>query len=94
MAENTWAEKVNVMIAGSEKFDTLNLTANSGVWSTYAANGAIVPYTQAVSYTHLDVYKRQMPCWHKKMPRRRDSPFGGALMRCFSAFNDGRAGCR
>lgn len=53
VAENTWDEKVNVMIAGSEKFDTLNLTANAGVWATYAANGAITPYTQEVLETYL-----------------------------------------
>lgn len=52
VAENTWNEKVNVMIAGSEKFDTLNLTAASGVWSNYAANNAIQPYTQEM----LDKY--------------------------------------
>ncbi len=45
VAENTWAEKVNVMMAGSEQFDIINLTANGGVWSTYAANGAIQPFT-------------------------------------------------
>ena len=46
VAENTWHEKVNVMIAGSEKFDTLNLTAGGGVWANYASNGAIQPYTE------------------------------------------------
>lgn len=61
VAENTWAEKVNVMIAGSEKFDTLNLTANSGVWSTYAANGAIVPYTQEMLDTYLPNVMAMIP---------------------------------
>ena len=46
VAENTWHEKVNVMIAGSEKFDTINLTAGGGVWANYASNGAIQPYTE------------------------------------------------
>ena len=52
VAENTWNEKVNTMLAGGEKFDTLNLTAGSGVWAKYAANGHIVPYTQQM----LDEY--------------------------------------
>lgn len=61
VAENTWAEKVNVMIAGSEKFDTLNLTADSGVWSKYASNGAIVPYTQEMLEAYLPNVMAMIP---------------------------------
>lgn len=46
VAENNWDEMVNVMIAGSEEFDTLNLTAAAGMWSKYASVNAIRPYTE------------------------------------------------
>lgn len=46
VAENTWNEKTNVMMAGGEEFDTINLTAGNGVWSQYASNGQIQPITQ------------------------------------------------
>lgn len=53
VAENTWNEKINVMLAGGDKFDTLNLTASSGVWANYAANGNIVPYTDQMLTEYL-----------------------------------------
>ena len=61
VAENTWNEKINVMIAGSEKFDTLNLTANAGVWSTYASNGALQPYTEEMLNNYLPHVKAMIP---------------------------------
>ena len=61
VAENTWNEKVNVMIAGSEKFDTLNLTAGGGVWATYASNGAIQPYSQELLDTYLPDVMAMIP---------------------------------
>lgn len=61
VAENTWAEKINVMCAGGEAFDTINLTANSGVWSTYASNNWIVPYTQEQLDTYLPDVMAMIP---------------------------------
>ena len=53
VAENTWHEKINVMLAGGDKFDTLNLTASGGVWANYAANGNIQPYTEQMLTEYL-----------------------------------------
>ena len=61
VAENTWNEKVNVMIAGTEKFDTLNLTAGGGVWANYASNGAIQPYTEEMLNTYLPNVMAMVP---------------------------------
>lgn len=61
VAENTWNEKVNVMIAGTEKFDTLNLTAGGGVWANYASNGAIQPYTEEMLNTYLPNVMARVP---------------------------------
>ena len=61
VAENTWNDKVNVMIAGSEKFDTLNLTAGGGVWANYASNGAIQPYSQELLDTYLPDVMAMIP---------------------------------
>ncbi|NLB90740.1 MAG: extracellular solute-binding protein [Clostridiales bacterium] len=88
VAENSWAEKINVMIAGSEKFDTLNLTANGNNWSTYASNNAIVPYTQEMLDNYLpDVMamipeEAWIPCTDKEgniwaLPRHESFTAGG-----------------
>ncbi|MBP3656574.1 MAG: extracellular solute-binding protein, partial [Clostridia bacterium] len=61
VAENTWHEKVNVMIAGSEPFDTINLTAGGGVWANYASNGAIQPYTEEMLNTYLPDVMAMIP---------------------------------
>ena len=61
VAENTWHEKVNVMVAGSEKFDTINLTASGGVWSNYASNGAIQPFTPEQLQKYLPNLMAMMP---------------------------------
>ena len=53
VAENNWDEKINAMLAGSEVFDTLNLTASSGVWANYAANGHIQPFTEEMLNEYL-----------------------------------------
>ncbi len=44
VSEENWDEKINVMLASGEEFDTLNLTASSGRWAAYAENGSIQPW--------------------------------------------------
>lgn len=59
--ENNWNERVNVMLAGGEEFDCINLTANGGVWSEYAANGFLQPITEEMLDTYLPHVKAMIP---------------------------------
>ena len=59
--ENNWNERVNVMLAGGEEFDCINLTANGGVWAEYAANGFLQPITEEMLDTYLPHVKAMIP---------------------------------
>ena len=59
--ENNWEERVNVMLAGGEEFDCINLTAHAGVWSDYAANGFLQPITEEMLDNYLPHVKAMIP---------------------------------
>ena len=59
--ENNWDERVNVMLAGGEEFDCINLTAHGGVWADYAANGFLKPITEEMLDTYMPHIKAMIP---------------------------------
>ena len=77
------AQKSSYMFAKCRYMD--EITGNRGVifaTGTPVSNSMTELYTMPVSYTHLDVYKRQIPSkpssrrWRKK---RQSLPFGSSL---------------
>lgn len=48
--QDSWAEKVNLMITGGDNWDVLNITESAGNWSQYYQKNALQPWDEYLQY--------------------------------------------